>query len=177
MLGGSETKRFEGEGFALTNGGGVSADTVGGKNVNGLDNFGKLCARLPWPTKVCGTAGKTENFQRTPKRMLWLHVGIRSQNVKHTMSVTRGRCRCGPAGGFLPSAGGTWEAGGGGRGSSRSFSCSLGPCLQGCTGEGAPPSSGRAKPLWGAPFASSETLQSVDKTGREWFCNTQLLDK
>lgn len=47
------------EGFALTNGEGVSADTVGGKNVDGLGNFGKLCATLLWPTKVCQTAGKT----------------------------------------------------------------------------------------------------------------------
>lgn len=123
---------------------------MGGKNVDGLGNFGKPCARPSWPTKVCGTAGKTQNFQRTPKRMLWLHAGIRSQNVKRTMSVTPPVTVAAAAGGFLPGAG--RNPGGWGEGSSRSFSCSLGPCLQGCRGEGAPPSSGGAKPF-GGPFS------------------------
>lgn len=163
---------FGGEGFALTNGGGVSADTGGGKNVDGLGNFGKLCARLPWSTKVCGTAGKTQNFQRTPKRMLWLHAGIGSQNVKRTESATLPAAAAPAA-----AAAGRWEGPGGwGEGSSGSSSCSLGPCLQRCAGEGVLRSSGGAKPLWGVPFTSSETTQSVNKTGREWFCNPQLLN-
>ena len=107
----------------------VIADPVGGKNAD--SNFGKLCARPPWPTKVCGTAGKTQNFQRTPKRMPRLHAGIRSQNAKHTTRVTSA-VTVAAAGGFLPGVG---EGRGGltkvGLGGSRSFSWPLSPGLHG----------------------------------------------
>lgn len=41
--------------------------------------------------------------------MLWLHAGIRSQNVKHTLSATPLVAVAAEAGGFLPSAGGDWR--------------------------------------------------------------------
>lgn len=87
---------------------------MGGKNANGLGNFGKLCARPPSPTKVCGTAGKTEL----------------SKNTKEDAAASRGnqilKCKAhdevtpavpaAAAGGFLPSpgcgmGGGAWSGG------------------------------------------------------------------
>lgn len=124
----------------------VSSRSCGWKECRGRGNFRKLCARPPWPTEVCRTAGKTENFQRTPESMLRLHAGIGSQDVKRTMRVTSA-VTFAAAGGFLPSPGGGdcghgWE-------SSGSFSRPGSPGLS--LGEGVPSSRSGAKSLWG-PF-------------------------
>lgn len=68
-------------------------------------NFGKLCARLHSPTKACGTAGKTERFQRPPRRKLRPRAGVGSRNGTHVESVTPA-VTVALAGGFLPRQGG-----------------------------------------------------------------------
>ena len=139
----------------------VSSRSCGWKECRGRGNFRKLCARPPRPTEVCRTAGKTENFQRTPESMLRLHAGIGSQDVKRTMRVTSA-VTFAAAGGFLPSPGeGTVDTGG------RAADPFPGPGLQGCPWEKVFLRLAVEQSPSGAPFASTETMQRVSKTGRD----------
>ena len=139
----------------------VSSRSCGWKECRGRGNFRKLCARPPRPTEVCRTAGKTENFQRTPESMLRLHAGTGSQDVKRTMRVTSA-VTFAAAGGFLPSPGeGTVDTGG------RAADPFPGPGLQGCPWEKVFLHLAVEQSPSGAPFASTETMQRVSKTGRD----------
>ena len=138
----------------------VSSRSCGWKECRGRGNFGKLCARPPRPTEVCRTAGKTQNFQRTPESMLRLHTGIESQNVKAQLRVTSA-VTFAAAGGFLPSPGeGPMDTGG------TAADPFPGPGLQGCPWEKVEQSPSEA------PFTSTETMQCVSKTGRAFQVST-----
>lgn len=132
----------------------VSSRSCGWKECRGRGNFGKLCARPPRPTEVCRTAGKTENFQRAPESMLRLHAGIRSQNVK---AQDKGDLSCDLCcGRWLPAQPGGGDYGQGGRAADPFPGLGL---------QGYPWEKVEQSPS-AAPFASTEAMQCVSKTGR-----------
>lgn len=74
--------RKKGEGFAITSGG-------GSVRVLWVERAGTASAI--WGSSMRGHPGQqpaTQSFQRTPKRMLWLHTGVRSHDVKSIRTVT-----------------------------------------------------------------------------------------
>ena len=74
--------QYEGGGrICIREGGGSAADPVGGKNAEAAVILESYVQGRPGQQRFVEQLGK-QNFQRAPESMLWLHAGIRSQNVK-----------------------------------------------------------------------------------------------